>query len=102
MKFQVAITDEAWDEIQEAHDWLADRAPVAAARWKAGLLDAIQSLETHPTACSLAPESAYFGRDVRQLLYGKRSSKYRVLFEIRKQVVVVLRVRHGARRNLGE
>lgn len=102
MKFEVAITDAAWDEIQEAYDWLAHRAPAAAERWKSGLLDAIQSLETHPTACSLAPETAYFGREVRQLLYGKRQHKYRVLFEIRRQLVVVLRVRHGARRNLGE
>jgi plasmid stabilization system protein ParE len=102
MKFEVAITDTAWDEIQEAYDWLAHRAPAAAERWKLGLLDAIQKLETFPTACSLAPETAYFGREIRQMLYGKRLNKYRVLFEIRKQLVVVLRVRHGARRNLGE
>jgi plasmid stabilization system protein ParE len=102
MKYEVVITDDAWDEIQEAYDWLAHRAPVAADRWKMGLLDAIQKLECFPAACSLAPESAYFGREVRQMLYGRRNNKYRVLFEIRKQIVNVLRVRHGARRNLGE
>jgi plasmid stabilization system protein ParE len=102
MKYQVAVTDTAWDEIQEAYDWLAHRAPGAADRWKAGLLEAIQGRESLPAACSLAPETAYFGREVRQLLYGKRNHKYRVLFEIRSQAVIVLRVRHGARRNLGE
>jgi plasmid stabilization system protein ParE len=102
MKYEVAITEEAWDEIQEAYDWLVHRAPEAARRWKSDLLEAIQELETLPAACSLAPETAYFGREVRQMLYGKRRNKYRVLFEIRKQLVIVLRVRHGARRNLGE
>jgi len=102
MKFAVEITNTAWAEIEEAYDWLAKRAPTAAARWKENLLAAIDTLESFPAGCSIAPESEYFGREVRQLLYGKRQHKYRVIFEIREKVVVVLRVRHGARRFLGE
>ena len=102
MKFAVEITDTAWAEIEEAYDWLAQRAPSAAARWKDNLLAAIDTLETFPGRCSIAPESEYSEREVRQLLYGKRQRKYRVLFEIRDKMVVVLRVRHGARRLLGE
>jgi plasmid stabilization system protein ParE len=55
-----------------------------------------------PSICSIAPESDYFGREIRQLLYGKRPQKYRVLFEFRDDRVVVLRVRHSSRRFLGE
>jgi plasmid stabilization system protein ParE len=102
MKYQVEISDPAWYELQEAYDWLTQRAPAAAARWKAGLLEAVQALESFPLAYSLAPETAYFGRDIRQLLYGKRNNKYRVLFEVRDNTVIVLRIRHGARRILGE
>jgi plasmid stabilization system protein ParE len=102
MKYRVEITDTAWMELQEAYDWLAHRAPIAADRWKSGLLEAIRKLETFPAARSVAPETAYFGREVRQLLYGKRNNKYRILFEIRNKTVIVLRVRHGARRTLGE
>jgi plasmid stabilization system protein ParE len=102
MKYQVEITDPAWMEVQEAYEWLADRAPAAAARWKAGLLEAIDDLESFPLRFSIAPETAYFGREIRQMLYGKRNHKYRVLFEIRHHTVTVLRVRHGARRFLGE
>jgi plasmid stabilization system protein ParE len=90
MKFAVEITDTAWAEIEEAYDWLARRAPAAAARWKDNLLAAIDTLEAFPMRCSIAPESEYFGREVRQLLYGKRQHKYRVLFEIRDKMVVVL------------
>ena len=102
MKFVVEVTDTAWTEIQEAYDWLAQRAPAAAARWKQGLLEAIDSLASFPTACSVAPESDYFGREIRQLLHGRRQHKYRILFEIRGKKVIVLRVRHGARKFLGE
>jgi plasmid stabilization system protein ParE len=100
MKYTVVITDKAWAEVEEAHDWLVDRSPQAAHKWKLGLLEAVARLETMPRACSLAPESDYFGREIRQLLYGNRQHKYRVLFEIRKQIIVVLRVRHGAQRPL--
>lgn len=102
MKFTVEITDTAWAEIEEAYDWLAERAPLAAERWKESLLAAITSLETFPKSRSLAPESDYFGREIRQLLHGKRQHKYRILFEIRDTRVIVLRVRHGARPFLGE
>jgi len=102
MKYQVEITDLAWFEVQEAYEWLAERAPPAAERWKSGLLAAVQRLEDSPRRCSVAPESEYFGREVRQLLHGKRNNKYRIFFEICDKTVVVLRVRHGARRVLGE
>jgi plasmid stabilization system protein ParE len=102
MKYVVVITDTAWAEVEEAYDWLADRAPEAARKWKLGLLDAVTRLESMPRATTLAPESEYFGREIRHLLYGKRQHKYRILFEIREQTVVVLRVRHGARRFLDE
>jgi plasmid stabilization system protein ParE len=102
MKYVVEITDTAWNEIEEAYDWLAHRAPAAAMRWKEGLLAAVTRLESFPKTCSVAPESDYFGREIRQLLHGRRQHKYRVLFEIRGSKVIVLRVRHGARRFLGE
>ena len=41
-------------------------------------------------------------REARELLYGKRRGVYRILFEIRNNVVHVLRVRHSAQRPLGE
>jgi plasmid stabilization system protein ParE len=102
MKYTVVITDTAWAEVEEAYEWLAARAPSAAQKWKLGLLDAVAHLESMPQACSLAPETDYFGRDVRQLLYGKRQHKYRVLSEIRDAKVIALRVRHSSQRFLGE
>ena len=38
------------------------------------------------------------GRTVRQLLFGRKRTVYRVYFTIINDVVIVLHIRHGARR----
>ncbi len=72
-----------------------------ATRWYNGLVDAVNSLENLPSRCPLAPEAEQIGKEIRQLLYGKRSAIYRILFaieqEARQEVVRVLRIWHGAR-----
>ncbi len=102
MKYTVIITATAWAEVQEAFEWLATHSPNAAKRWRAALLEAVQSLENFPYRCPLAPEAASLGMEIRQLLHGRRRGVYRILFKIQGETVLVLRVRHGARRFLGE
>ena len=102
MSYTVVITDTAWAEIEEAYEWLAARSGTAAQKWKLGLLDLITRLERFPFASSVAPETDYFGREIRELLYGRRQHKYRILYEVKQDMVIVLRIRHGARRFLGE
>ncbi len=102
MKYRVIIAATALVEIQEAFEWLAAHSPNAAERWRAALLEAVQSLESFPYRCSLAPEAASLGTEIRQLLHGRRQGIYRILFKIQGETVLVLRVRHGARRFLGE
>jgi plasmid stabilization system protein ParE len=97
VRYRVAITPRALDEIDAIVAWLFQRAPRAAARWHQALLDAVDELEDNPQRCSLAPENDWFlGGELRQMLYGKRRRAYRILFEIRGNTVYVLRVRHGA------
>jgi plasmid stabilization system protein ParE len=84
MAFRVSITRRALREIDAALESLAARSPAAAARWHRRLLDALDSLESNPHRCSLAPESDWFARgEIRQLLSGKRGRVYRILFEVR-------------------
>ena len=96
MIFQVEIAHRALSEIDIAFGWLCARAPAAAQRWYERLRAAIMSLREHPERCPLAPEAEDAGFELRQLLHGKRHGVYRILFEIRGDVVVVLRVRHAA------
>jgi plasmid stabilization system protein ParE len=97
MKLQVDVTDQAAGEAEEAYLWILERSPEGAARWWNGLEAAILSLEEMPARCPLAPENREFEDEVPELLYGKRQHRYRILFTIREQAVVVLHIRHGAR-----
>jgi len=97
MKYRVEITSEAESEIKEAYLWIHADSPANAARWRRGLLEAARSLSQQPTRCPLAPESAWFKQEIRQLLYGKRGGVYRVLFLIGEKTVSILHVRHAAR-----
>ena len=76
------------------------RAPLAAVRWYNGLLKAIRSLAESPGRCSLAPEDERFPEEIRNLLYGKRTTAYRIIFTIRGDTVHVLHFRRGAREGL--
>ena len=98
MKYRVEVTATAKADAHEAYLWVAEQSPVRAARWYNGLMDAAASLDTYPERCPIAPESAVV--EIRQLLYGKRSGVYRILFEIRKLTVYILHIRHSARKAL--
>ena len=96
MNYQVITEPQAEAGIHEAFRWIAEDSPTNAFRWEQGLEAAVDSLETFPERCPLAPESEAFGYEIRQLLFGS----YRILFTIRGPAVHVLHVRHGARQHL--
>lgn len=96
MTFRVELTRRAAREIEQQYDWLAERSQTAADRWRDSLLAAVNSLEENPEQCGEAPEAEWYGETLRQLLHGKRRHVHRILFEIRDDVVVILRVRHSA------
>jgi len=97
MILKIVLTDRAARALDEAYLWYAERAPEAATRWYNGFLDALDKLTTNPERCTIAPESRKIGTEIRQILYGRQRS-YRALFIIREQTVIVLHIRHTARR----
>ena len=98
MTYRVIIQPAAGQEIEQAYIKIAAEAPVAAARWYNGLMEAIESLSSHPTRCSLAPESASFDLEIRHLLYGRKGRRYRALLTIAGDTVHILHFRHWAQR----
>lgn len=102
MRYRVEFAATALEEIEEAFLWLNERSPSAAERWRRLLVESVNSLERLPERCGLAPEAHIFRREIRQLLYGRRNGKYRILFEIHGKAVIVVHIRHAARRPLGE
>jgi plasmid stabilization system protein ParE len=101
MNYRVFIQPPARADIESAYAWLAEQSSDAAAHWYNGLEKAVGSLESWPRRCPLAPENDAFAVEIRQLLYGRRAGRYRILFAIRGREVHILHVRHGARRQLG-
>lgn len=100
MKFDVLLTSLAERDVAEAFAWYLAQSPAAAVRWQEHLADALDSLETFPERCPLAPDRAFLRRTVRQLVFGGRGGEYRLLFEFQARQVYVLRLRHGARQLL--
>ena len=60
----------------------------------------METLTRHPLRCPRAAESDKSPEELRELVYGKRNNKYRIIFTIRNNDVVVLYVHHGARKGL--
>lgn len=96
MKYEVIVQPDAEREIEEICVWLGEQSPSAAARWLDALDELVESLETFPQRCAIAPESEAFAAEIRQLFHGV----YRILFTIANKKVHVLHIRHGARRSL--
>jgi plasmid stabilization system protein ParE len=95
--YQAYITATAEAGMYAACQWLETEAPHSASKWMAGLLEAIDSLETFPERCPIAAENDLFVEEVRVHPY-RMSSVYRILFTIQQDKVVVLYIRHGAQR----
>ncbi len=97
--YHVTLSRSARDDIEHVLAWLAEQgAAHAGTRWVHHLLHAIATLETHPLRCPVVQNED--GTELRQLLFGKGRSQYRILFVIHKKNVHVLHVRHAARKPL--
>ena len=96
MTYRVEVTRRARREIDKQFDYLAARSVAAADRWLNGLQVALDSLSDLPERYPLAaPESEWYGDNLREHYFGKRGAAFRILFEVRSGVVGVLRIRHG-------
>lgn len=99
MTYEVIISEPAEAEASEAFLWPNRVSPGFAKRWYSGLLDAIDSLNTFPKRCPLAPENESFPDvEVRHLIYRQGKTVYRIVFCIfEPDAVRVLHIRHAAR-----
>lgn len=79
-------------------EWFARQEAIEAGdQWVKQLYDKAQTLQQNPERCPFAPDLTSIKREIRQLLFGKRLIKYRLVFEIQDQTVNILRVWHSAR-----
>ncbi len=101
--YPLEITDRARDDADAAYDWMAENvSPAFAENWYEGLFKQIETLTKHPNRCPVARESRKFPEKIQELVYGKakHKHKYRILFTIREDTVVILYVYHSSRKEL--
>jgi plasmid stabilization system protein ParE len=96
MTYKVRLTHEAKGHIRAISDYIAQDSVANARRWELRLRQRLRTLKDFPERCEIAFPASQVGRDVRHTFFGV----YRVLYEIAGDTVMVLAVRHGARRPL--
>ncbi len=98
--YKIVFTFQAREEALAAAEYIAQTAPLTAARWYEGLEAVVRKLDSFPNRCALAPESEFLGEELRHSIY----TSYRIIFRVEEatQTVRILHVRHGSRRAIGE
>ena len=92
MEYRFEFAPLALRQARAERDWIADQSPERAEKWFRGLFREIESLKSFPRRCPISSESRHFGEEVRELLYGKRRSVYRVFYALRGDVIRVMGV----------
>jgi plasmid stabilization system protein ParE len=106
--YEVRLAEPAEIEIEAAYLGRMRFGQSVADRWYAGLARALESLSELPHRHPRAPESDVMGAAVRQMIYGRGRSAYRVLYRVFEPeqgtsgLVRVLHVRHAARQRLDQ
>jgi plasmid stabilization system protein ParE len=101
MAFRVRTSPKSKRDAREILSWLhAEHAGETGLRWFEGLQIAILSLQDMPERCPLAPENPSVPFEMRQLLYGSRRHRYRILFTIRAEEVIILHIRRPGQQSL--
>ena|SRR5690348_17740395 len=98
MAFRVEPSAQAKQDARDILAWVREQgAGETGLRWFRRMHEAMASLSEFPTRCALAPEDKDFPYEIRQLLYGSRQHRYRILFTVQGDVVIILHIRHGRR-----
>jgi plasmid stabilization system protein ParE len=102
MTYEVAFTDQAFEQLEAAYAWWAEhRSSEQAARWYNAIAESVASLCQNPRRCPLSMENQTFPYEIRDLYFSlTRHPTHRVVFTIRDRLVLVLAVRHLAQRNI--
>lgn len=94
MSRKVVITPTGEADLDDILHFIALDDPGAARRFISGLRRRMKTLAEMAERCPIAPENGLDGLEIRHLIYGQ----YRIVFALEDRCVVVLQIRHGARR----
>lgn len=102
MAYHVSMTKKAKIDVSVAESWVLQISQAALVRWRARFLNALQILETDALRFPPAEEAVEIGKDIRESTFGRWPHLYRILFTIKDQHVLIVRVRHAARDSISD
>ncbi len=98
MAYHVEITPRAQQDLTRIYATVTREAPYRGPAWFDRFERSILSLAYSPERCTVVSKLSTRERTIRELLFGRRRHVYRVYFSIFDDVVRVVHVRHGARK----
>ena len=99
MAKRVVFTKRFSQHLKSICDYIALESPKNALTWLERLESKLERIGEFPEAHPLARENADHKIELRQMMFGKGRNKYRVIFTVKENDVVVLDIRHGTRKN---
>lgn len=103
MTFKLRALPWADRDLQSIFDFIAEQSPEGAERWWNAFLEAAARAASHPEQYPFAPESSLVHPELRQFLFKtRRGKKYRAIFTIAGDELLILRVRGPAQGPLAD
>ena len=94
MTYRAGLTYRAERDLDHILAWLVERSPAGAAAWLRRWQEVIDELRRKADRCQLAPENDDHDEEIRHVIFKtRRGRKYRALFVIRGEFVLVIHVR---------
>ncbi len=92
--YQFEITPRAEADVTKIFDWLSTRSVQGAKNWFVAYEEALYKILSNPLHYGLAIEAARLSQEIRECYFHTQfGKKYRIVFLIREQLIVVLCVR---------
>ena len=101
MAYRVRLTPRAAGDADAIYRRVTAEAPLAGPRWYAKLIGTLQSLDTFPERGQIVRDLSRSEHLVRRILFGRKPHVYRIYYSIEGDTVLILHIRHGARREPG-
>lgn len=93
MTYRVEFSARARANLVRVVRWLGERSPEAADRLTDHFEAALTRVEANPFSCGLAFENGSTDEEIRHLLFGPKGRKYRALFALRDDEIILLAIR---------
>jgi plasmid stabilization system protein ParE len=103
MPHELIVFKRAQIDIEKAAAWMVSEWSLhTASQWHTGIWKTMRTLAKNPERYPLAHEAESLGIPLRELLYRRKRTVYRILFTIEADRVCIHRVRHAAQDDVSE